>query len=141
MSELKTLQTMDDNELLGKVDELFEWIAKQAGDGSIEIWTLAGLQTEIRRRIMERHAAIAIEPEKIKVEVRSIQLRPEHPVDASFLININATACCIALRNQKFAVENTFLSLREVQAYLKGLKAVQSFGVRFESVPEVSADI
>lgn len=140
MSELKTLQTMDDNELLGKVDELFEWIAKQAGDGSIEIWTLAGLQTEIRRRIMERHAAEP-EPEKIKVEVRSIQLRPEHPVDASFPININATAFCIALRNQKFAVENTFLSLREVQAYLKGLKAVQSFGVRFESVPEVSADI
>ncbi|MEK7088023.1 MAG: hypothetical protein AAB891_01950 [Patescibacteria group bacterium] len=50
----QTLQGMSDQELLGKVDQLFEWLKRQAGEGPIEDWTLDGIQGEIRRRVMEK---------------------------------------------------------------------------------------
>lgn len=74
MSSQRTLQEMDGDEFLGKVDELFEWLNRQVGDVPIEGWMLAGIQAEIRRRIMERHAAVVIEPEKIKIEITPIEL-------------------------------------------------------------------
>lgn len=140
MSEPNTLQTMDNNELLGKVDELFEWIARQAGDGPIEAWTLAGLQSEIRRRIMEgQESKDSQSTDTITVGVRSVRLKPEHPVDTP--LRISATAYHIELWNRRSSGETVFLSLRETQAFLKGLEVAQSFGLPFEAIPEIPADI
>ena len=69
MSE-KTLQQMNVQAFLGKVDQLFEWLRRQSGDGPIEDWTLDGIQSEIRRRIMEQDKAGAPCPEYEPVRLR-----------------------------------------------------------------------
>jgi hypothetical protein len=130
MPEPNTLKTMDDNELLGKIDELFEWLARQAGEGPIEAWTLAGLQTEIRRRIMERHAAVVIEPEpeRIKVEVTTIPLTSEKTVRPP----ARTTFYDVALFNSRGSWEERCTSEAELKKFLRGIEATASFGLLIE---------
>ena len=135
MSELNTLQTMDDNELLGKVDELFEWIARQAGDGPIEAWTLAGLQAEIRRRIFERRATSAVEPkpEKVKIEIEPIQLTSAHTVHPA----ARTTFYDIVLSNSRLSWNERITSATELRKFLRGVEAAASFGVPLEKIPDI----
>lgn len=135
MAEQKTLQTMDDNEFLGKVDELFEWLARQAGEGPIENWTLEGIQAEIRRRIMERHAAAAIEsePEKIKIEVEEIELTAAKGVHPP----ARAVFYTISLFNSRFSWDERCTSQAEAKKFLRGVEAAASLGLALEKATDI----
>ncbi len=125
---------MDDAEFLGKVDELFEWFTRQAGEGSIENWTLAGIQTEIRRRIMERQAgAIAPESEEITIEAKPIHLSSESTVRPP----AKATIYDIALFDKHASWDQRFLTAPEARAFLKGVEAAASFGLSIKEIPEI----
>lgn len=135
MSEQKTLQKMDDNEFLGKVDELFEWLARQAGEGPIEDWTLAGIQAEIRRRIMEGHAAVVIEPEpeKIKIEIEEIELTSAKGVHPP----ARATFYDISLFNSRVSWDERCASSAEAKKFLRGVDAAASFGLTLERATDI----
>lgn len=135
MSQQKTLQTMEDQEFLGKVDELFEWLARQAGEGPIENWTLAGIQAEIRRRIMEGHAAVVIEPEpeKIKIEVEEIELssaKGVHPPARAVFYNVT-------LFNSRSSWDERCTSPAEAKKFLRGVEAAASFGLTLEKATDI----
>lgn len=123
---------MEDQEFLGKVDEVFEWLARQAGEGAIENWTLTGIQAEIRRRIMERHAAvIEPEPEKVKIEVRPIELTS----DARVRPPARVMFYDVTLHNSRFSWEERCESATELRKFLRGVEAAESFGLPLEKIP------
>lgn len=126
---------MDDNEFLGKVDELFEWLSRQAGDGAIENWTLAGIQAEIRRRIMEGSTAVVIEPqlEKIKIEIEEIELtsaKGVHPPARTVFYNVT-------LFNSRFSWDERCASQAEAKKFLQGVDAAASFGLTLEKATDI----
>lgn len=126
---------MDDNEFLGKVDELFEWLARQAGEGPIENWALAGIQAEIRRRIMERRAAVVIEPspEKIKIEIEEIKLTSEKGVHPP----ARATFYTVTLFNSHGSWDERCASSAEAKKFLRGVEAAASFGLTLEKATAI----
>lgn len=135
MAEQKTLQKMDANEFLGKVDELFEWLARQAGEGPIESWTLAGIQSEIRRRIMEGCAAVVIEqkPEKVKIEIEEIELtsaKGVHPPARTVFYDVK-------LFNPRLSWNERCASQAEAKKFLRGVEAAASFGLTLEKAADI----
>lgn len=128
---------MDDSELLGKVDELFEWLARQAGEGPIENWALAGIQTEVRRRIMEGRAAVVIEPEpeKVRIEIEEIELTSAKGVHPP----ARATFYNVTLFNSRFSWDERCASPAEVKKFLRGVEAAASFGLAIEKAPDFPA--
>lgn len=132
----KSYSEMDANELLSHVDGIFEWI-EQHGEGPMLLRALKNLQSEIRRRIMERDAAVVIEPEprEIEVEVKPVKFAA---VSEGTGPRLTLALYKIVLRRTgEGAYETVGLNRSEVEMFLRGVRVVSEFGLRLGKVPPV----
>ena len=76
MTKQNRFSGMDTQGFLAQVDEALEWCKQKAGDGLIELDILEGLQSEIRRRVMQSELAqnsVAMSsPTQVTVESSSL---------------------------------------------------------------------
>ena len=127
----KTLLQMDNQEFLEKVDQLFEWLKRRASDGPIEDWTLSGIQSEIRRRIMEQDTigAPCSESEPVRLCVESKTYSAE---DSGAKITLHTAV--LSRRGFEAQVING-LSRHEASLLLNAVKRLTSLGIPFEVRP------
>ena len=133
MSSQKALQEMDDNEFLAKVDTLMEYLERQVGDDSVGDWAVSAIKNEIRRRIMERHAVIVIEPEKIKIEITPIELisgKTVHPP-------ARVTFYDVFISHSRLSWSERCASQVEVKKFLRGIELAATFGLAVEKIPDI----
>ncbi len=139
MSQPKTLQEMDDNGFLAKVDVLMEHLERQVANDSVGDWAVSAIKAEIRRRIATRQGENENScADKVVVTVQPIWLRPTGRVDSKLPISV--TVFHVTLLNKNFSFEMLCKSAGEARVFLKGLEAAQAFGLPFERIPEVPSD-
>lgn len=126
---------MEDEQLLSVFESLVERFKHQVNPDTLGEVEITDMVYEIRRRIMEGHAAVVIEPEpeKIKIEIEEIELtsaKGVHPPAHTVFYNVS-------LFNSRVSCDERCTSQAEAKKFLRGVEAAASFGLAIEKAPDI----
>ncbi len=136
-----TLQEIDDNAFLAKVDALLEHLERQVGEDPVGGWAISAIKAEVRRRIMAKTSVmrnpvptpITVEVEKVDLdEIISPDKAHAHFHGTPYLITLGGT-----IERGELTCQHGFLSTAEADAFLTGLVTASEFGLRFKEIPDI----